>query len=72
VSGYIFRVIVAFDILLMALCNGKRNETISSCAWSMEQNGKLLGRILRPLIDFLVSPWEDHHCATSYFVEQRK
>ena len=71
-SNYLFNIIVAWDILIMTHFGGKRNETVSSCMWTMEQDGKLVGRIMRPVIDFLLSWRDPHHCAASYFMEQRK
>ena len=69
--GYFSRVALAIDILIMTLCNGERGETISSCAWSMEQDGKALGKILRPTIDFL-SRWDQrHHCQSAYIYFER-
>ena len=66
---YILRVAIAVDLLAMAILNGKRNETISSAAWSLEQDGKLAGRILRPVIDRLF--WFDPgHCEAAWKNEQ--
>ena len=70
-TAYLLRVMVQLDVLLMALMNGKRNETISSACWSLEQDGKLLGRIFRPLID-LIFFFDPHHCAASWLNEQSK
>jgi len=70
-SSYIIRVLVAIDILLMAILGGKRNETLSACAWSLEQDGKLLGLIFRPLID-LVFFLEPYHCFITYSKENSK
>jgi hypothetical protein len=69
-TAYSLRVMVAFDVLLMAVMNGKRNETISSAAWSLEQDGKLAGRILRQVIDRLF--WFDPgHCEAAWKNEQK-
>jgi hypothetical protein len=67
-------ILIALDVLLLALLTlggSKRNETISSCLWTLEQDGRLLGRALRPVVDWLFSPLERNHCATSYFVENK-
>ena len=38
-------------------------ETLSSVAWVLEQDGKRLGKILRPLIDSLMSVLDGpNHC----------
>jgi hypothetical protein len=39
--------------------------------WRMEQQGKLAGRILRPLIDLLFLPIERDHCQLSFESEVR-
>ena len=45
---------------------GAPDETLSAAAYRMERQGKLAGRILRPLIDALFSPLEREHCWLSY------
>jgi len=60
---YFLRVFVQVDILLMTIANGRRNETLSAAAFSLEADGKLLGRIFRPLIDYLAGLLgEPDHC----------
>lgn len=59
------RVLVALDVLIMAVMNGKRNETMSAAAWSLEKDGKWQGYLFRPMIDALF--WlEPNHCAISW------
>jgi hypothetical protein len=59
---YPVRILVALDQLATALLGGWPDETLSSYAWRLEQQGKLAGRIFRPLIDWLFL-WESpHHC----------
>jgi hypothetical protein len=58
----------AADHLLLALFtlgNCVRGETISAVAWSLEQDGRLLG-FTRPIIDFLL---EDDHCRKQWEFE---
>ena len=44
---------------------GYADETMSAAAWRLEQEGKLAGRIFRPLIDKIF--WFDpQHCKTSF------
>lgn len=54
------------DCLILAvvtLGNCKIGETLSSVAWVLEQDNKVLGRALRPLIDFLMRlPDGPDHC----------
>lgn len=67
-------VLIAVDQLLwviVTLGKGKPDETISAAAWRMEQQGKLAGRILRPLVDALFRPLERDHCRKSFESEQR-
>jgi len=67
------RLLVAFDVFLFALLtlgDARRNETISAAAWSLETDGKFLGKVLRPLIDFLARPFERNHCQTTWAYEQ--
>ena len=64
--------LIALDHLVLALItlgNCKRGETISAAAWSLEQNGKLQGRIFRPFIDWLFTLIERDHCHVSWLVE---
>ncbi len=35
-----------------------------------EQEGRILGRIFRPLIDLLARPWERDHCRTAFESER--
>ncbi|MEO8119537.1 MAG: hypothetical protein ABI606_09475 [Rhodoferax sp.] len=70
----ILALLIALDVFLFAcLCLGnvRRNETASSAAWSLEQDGKLLGRIFRPLIDWLFHLVQKDHCAASWRNERK-
>lgn len=70
----LLNVLIAVDQLLWVLAtlgNGMPDETISAAAWRMERQGKLAGRILRPLIDLLFRPLEREHCRLSYESEVR-
>lgn len=67
-------ILIAADVLALALITlggSKRNETISSCLWTLEKDGKPIGGLLRPVVDWCFSPLEERHCATSYFVENK-
>lgn len=70
----VLNVLIAIDQLawvLLTLGKGHPDETISAAAWRMEQQGKLAGRILRPLIDALFWPLERDHCRLSFESEVR-
>ena len=61
--------LIAVDQLLwvwLSLGAGSPDETISAAAYRMELQGKLAGRILRPLIDLLFSPFEAQHCFAAH------
>lgn len=68
----VFNVLIAVDQLawvLLTLGDGQPDETISAAAWRLERQGKLAGRILRPLIDLLFLPIERDHCCKSHASE---
>ena len=70
----ILNLLIALDQLawvIVTLGKGKPDETISAAMWRMEQQGKLAGRFLRPLIDALFRPLERDHCRKSFEAEQR-
>jgi len=69
------RILVALDIFVFALLtlgDAKRNETISSAAWSLELDGKWQGKLFRPIIDFLFRPFQRDHCLNAWLIEQAR
>lgn len=62
---------IAFDQLINALlCGGWADETMSSVAWRMEQQGHWFG-FMRRVIDTLF--WFDKdHCRTSFEAERNR
>ena len=65
--------LIALDQLayvLVTLGAGSPDETLSAAAWRTEQEGRILGRIFRPLIDLLAHPWERDHCRTAFESER--
>ena len=62
VLRYILFVLIALDQLLNTILGGYPDETLSASAWTGEQQGKLLPRLFRPLIDLLAYPFERDHC----------
>ena len=67
-------VLIAIDQLLwvlLTLGKGHPDETISAALWRMEQQGKVAGRIFRPLVDLLFRPLERDHCRLSFESEVR-
>lgn len=56
--------------VLLTLGAGSPDETLSAAAYRSEGNGKLLGRIFRPLIDALFLPFERDHCRAAFESER--
>ena len=70
--GYLLRVLIAIDQFLNVLiCNGEPDETMSSVAWRMERDGRFWG-FMRPVIDWMFSPWMTEHCLKAYQSELLK
>jgi hypothetical protein len=68
----LLNLLIAIDQLawvVLTLGKGYPDETISAAAWRMEQQGKLAGRILRPLVDLLFRPIEKDHCYKAWLSE---
>ena len=55
-----------FALAFFTAGNCRIGETISSVAWSLEASGKHLGKVLRPVIDWLFSWIEENHCYGAY------
>lgn len=53
-------------LAIITLGNCEIGDTLSSKAWHLEVNGKLQGRIFRPLIDALFHFVEPDHCMEAY------
>lgn len=47
---------------LITLGNVRPGETMSAAAWDMERKGKRMGKIMRPLIDWLFAWMQSDHC----------
>lgn len=65
----VLRILTAADHFVFAvitLGNCRPYEMISSALWAMEQNGRFLGRVLRPAVDFMFSPVQSDHCMQSW------
>lgn len=69
---YSMQVLIAVDQLVNALLGGWADETLSSRAWRMERKGRPWGRVLRPVIDALASPFETGHCRASFESERKQ
>ena len=67
---YLLNVAIAIDQTLNALRGGSPDETLSAAAWRTEQEGRILGRIFRPLIDMIFWPIERDHCRMAFESER--
>ena len=71
----LINVLIAIDQLawvVLTLGKGYPDETISAAAWRMEQQGKIAGRVLRPLVDLLFRPLERDHCYRAWLSEVQR
>ena len=73
---YALQFLIALDQLANTLLGGYADETLSARAWRADQNGKVLGRVMRPLIDALslvITFGRDrNHCRDSYESEVQR
>lgn len=67
---HLLQILIALDQLVNALLGGWADETLSSRAWRTEAKGRAWGRVTRPLIDALASPFEREHCRASFESER--
>jgi len=69
---YLINVLIGIDQLGTTLLGGWPDETISSFMYRLDNKDKIIGKILRPTIDWLFS-WQGlqgGHCYHSYLNEQ--
>ena len=69
----VLNLLIALDQFLFCLAtlgHSSPDETLSAAAWRWERSGKLVGRILRPLIDALFWPFEREHCLAAFESEK--
>jgi hypothetical protein len=70
----IVNILVALDQLIYVLITlgyGMPDETLSSAAYRSERDGRILGRVFRPLIDALFF-FQPGHCKIAYDCERRR
>lgn len=70
-----FNIAVSIDqtvYVLITLGNGSPDESLSAAAYRTEQKGRILGKIFRPVIDCIFSPFETEHCRKAYESELNK
>ena len=74
-NARILNLLIALDQFLfcvLTLGASFPDETASSAAWRLEQQGRWQGRFFRPLIDWLFHPWQQDHCMCAFYAEKRK
>ena len=70
--NYLFNLAIALDQFVNALRGGSPDETLSAAAYRTDIQGKILGEIFRPIIDFIFRPFEENHCHKAYLSEIHK
>ena len=71
----ILNILIALDRMLYVLVTlgyGSPDETLSAAAWRWVTADKWQGRLLRPLIDALASPFEANRYWVSFEAERLK
>ena len=70
----ILNLLIALDQfmwVILTLGNGMPDETISAALWRMESQGKLAGRLFRPVVDALFF-FDQNHCLSAWQSERNK
>jgi hypothetical protein len=70
----LLNLLIAVDQLIwvtLTFGEGMPDETISAALYRMEREGRPSGKLLRPLVDVLFSPFERDHCKLSFESELR-
>ena len=70
IKNYLFNVLVGFDQFLNTVLAGWADETLSSRAHRVHQQGKPWG-FLRNIINLLFW-WQDDHCLLAYNYEKSR
>lgn len=67
---YFINILIAIDQLVTAILGGWPDETLSSYAWRLEQQGKPFG-FTRRLIDWIFF-WDEDHCHKAMVAERKR
>lgn len=67
-AHYIKQNLIAIDQLVNTLLGGYADETLSSRAYRTEVKGRIMGKIMRPVIDFIFF-FDKDHCYNAYVSE---
>lgn len=68
---WLWQILVALDQLGNAMLGGWADETLSARAYRADRDGKVLGRIFRPMFDWVFERLADEqdHCARAHASE---
>lgn len=72
--GRLLTILYILDNLVLAILTlgaCKVGETLSSVAWELELDGKLMGKIMRPVIDWFLGWAEKEHCLLAWRTYQK-
>lgn len=73
---YITQVLIGIDQLANTLLAGHADETLSARAYRADVNGRILGRVLRPIIDslffVLTVGRQRRHCFDAWVAERER
>ncbi len=69
-KGYLFNIALALDILGSAILGGMPGETMSGRAGTAQREGALRGRILAPVINFIMR--DPNHCQEAIAGDMRR
>jgi hypothetical protein len=68
---YIKNIAIGVDQLLNTFLLGSPDETLSSRAYRAYRDGKILGKIFRPVINCMFF-WQKDHCFGAYLSEVQR
>jgi len=60
-ARYLINILIGLDQLATTFLGGWPDETLSSYAYRLELEGKVFGKLFRPLIDAAFF-WQERHC----------
>ncbi len=71
----LLNILIAIDQLvyvLLTLGHGSPDETMSAAAYRLWLRDQIGGRLFKPVIDALFSPFERDHCKRAYRAEMER
>lgn len=61
VFNYFKNIFIAVDQLVNAILFGSPDETLGARFYRLEQTNHLIGKLVRPILDFIFF-WDKNHC----------